>query len=337
MASKSVSRLGTIPQIRPIHAISRGSFRPYAGTGFMKSIWSKYGLSLPSRSNLAGVIAVAVISFVLGGVFAPSVLAAERTPFKVVDGDGWLTSNANYDANFWAPTDQARPSFGLQLSERNDLPFDRGTAGATVWVRNGSCGVVFKGFGDPCGWQLGLAVTQFRSVVVGGQGMEIDGLGLPRPYARVINSTDGTSRMAGLLSNAFVDFSGVDDPNTASWFSGFDLSHDGFAIRRAAPGSRSLSNLVTVDAGGNLNATGDVAARHVSQPAANRWASRAALVHGTYTFRFQTAFAQPPVCVATSEGTARVRVSPAASHCTVTSDDSSDAAMIDVIVIGNPN
>jgi hypothetical protein len=304
----------------------------------MKSPSAKFKPPILNRLRVALTIGLAVVAFVLGALLAPHVLqAAERTPFKVVDGDGWLTSNANYDTAAWSPTDAARPSFGLQLSERNDLPFDRGTAGATVWVRNGGCGLHFGGFGEACGWQLGLAVTQFRSIVVGGQGMEIDGLGLPRPYARVINSTDGASHMAGLLTNAFVDFSGVDEPKAPSWFSGFDLSRDEFAVRRAASGPHGFADLFSVDNAGNLRSAGSVAAPRIAQSGAGRWATRAHLVHGTYTFHFETSFAQAPVCVASSEGTARLRVAPATSACTITSDNANDDATIDVMVIGNPN
>jgi hypothetical protein len=303
----------------------------------MNSIFATFRRPLRRVTGIAVAAGAVAIAFVLGGALTPPALrAAEREPFKVVDGDGWLTSNANYDGDVWSPTDVARPSFGLQLSERNDLPFDRGTAGATVWVRNGSCGAHFRGFGDPCGWQLGLAVTQFRSIVVGGQGMEVDGLGLPPPYARFVNSSYAGTRMEGLLTNAFVDLSGVDDAKSPSWFSGFDLGRDAFAVRRAAPGTRAFAELLSVDAAGNATASGDIAARHIVQRPANRWATRAHLTRGSYTFRYDAAFAQTPVCVATSEGAARVRVTPTATQCTVTSDDAKDGATVDVMVIGNP-
>ena len=122
----------------------------------MRSTLAKF---IPPYRNRAGAfrtLCVAAGSFVLGAALAPPVLqAAERSPFAVVDGDGWLTSNADYATGAWVPSDPLRPAFGLQLSERNDLPFDRGTAGATFWVRNGNCGTHFAGFGEPCGeWQL---------------------------------------------------------------------------------------------------------------------------------------------------------------------------------------
>ena len=282
-------------------------------------------------------VVLAALAFALG-IAAPSILrAAERAPFMVVDGDGWLTSNAVHDSGAWTALDTSRPAFGLQLSERNDLPFDKGTAGATFWVRNANCGAQFTGFGEPCGWQLGTAITQFRSLVVGGDGIEIDGLGLPPPYGRVVNATGGGARLSGILTNEFVDFSGVDVAAAPSWFAGFDLSHDLFAVRRAAPLSRQLNDAFTIDNAGNASASGDVASKHATQHAANQWAARAPLAHGTYTFVYAAPFAQTPVCVVTGEGSAHLRVAPTPSQCTVTSESAQDASMVDVVVVGNPN
>ncbi|MBV8490605.1 MAG: hypothetical protein JO199_08750 [Candidatus Eremiobacteraeota bacterium] len=281
-------------------------------------------------------IFVAAIAFALG-IAAPSIIsAAERGPFLVVDGDGWLASGADHDTAGWRAIDPARPAFGLQMSERNDLPFDKGTAGATFWVRNANCGYRFTDFGQPCGWQLGMAVTQFRSLVVGGDGIEVDGLGLAPPYGRVINASDGNAHLTGLLSNEFVDFSGVDRPSESSWFSGFDLTHDRFAIRRAAAGSKTFADTLDVDADGNATVAGDIAAARATQHRANQWATRAQLVRGSYTFTYAVPFQQPPVCVATPEGSSRLRVTPAAAQCIVTSDDANDASTVDIVVIGDP-
>ncbi|HUA09219.1 MAG TPA: hypothetical protein VMA98_08100 [Candidatus Acidoferrales bacterium] len=282
-------------------------------------------------------IALALFTFALG-VVTPSVLqAAERNPFQVVDGDGWLTSNADYGTGAWTALNAARPAFGLQLSERNDLPFDRGTAGATFWVHNAGCTPAFESFGNPCGWQLGLAVTQFRSIVVGGNGMEIDGLDAPAPYARVVNASDGGMRVAGLLTNAYVDFSGVDSASAPSWFSGFELDRDAYAVRRAAPGSSSFADLLTLDRDGDAAVSGSFTSARSLQSAPNQWATRAQLLHGSYTFRYAKPFARPPVCIATPEGSARVRVTPSADTCTVTSENPHDATMVDIVVVGNPS
>jgi len=267
----------------------------------------------------------------------PSALyAAGRNPFLVVDGDGWLSSNANHDTGNWTALNPSRPAFGLQLSERNDLPFDRGTAGATFWVRNANCGVAFSAFSEQCGWQLGLAVTQYRSVVIGGHGIEIDGLDGSPPYGRFVNAPLGNSRLVGVLTNSYVDFSGVDTKQQPSWFSGIDLGHDGFVVRRMSPGEKQFAELLTVDRDGNARLAGELAPRRSVQQAANQWATRAQLTHGTFIFHYAAAFAATPVCVATSEGSARLRVAPSATECRVNSDDASDRSTIDVIVIGNP-
>ncbi|MGH7661654.1 MAG: hypothetical protein ACRENA_12175 [Vulcanimicrobiaceae bacterium] len=274
---------------------------------------------------------VAAAALVLAAVLVPQlIVAAGRNPFLVVDGDGWLASNANHDTGRWTVLNSSRPAFGLQLSERNDLPFDRGTAGATFWVRNANCGVAFAAFSEACGWQLGLAVTQYRSIVVGGHGIEIDGLDGKAPYGRVVNSQLGSSRVVGLLTNAFVDFSGVDSKSDPTWFAGFDLARDGFVVRRRAPNATGFDDLLSVDRDGNL------AVRRSEQQASNQWATRARLLRGRYTFTYATPFEQTPVCVATSEGSAPLRVTPTTQACTVISHDPTDASTIDVMVIGNP-
>lgn len=280
--------------------------------------------------------AFGTLLFALGTLAPGMIQAAGFNPFQVVDGDGWLTSNASHENGAWSPFNETRPSFGLQLSLRNDIPFENGTAGATFWVRRPGCGKRFGSFGAPCGWQLGLAVTQFRSIVVGGNGIEIDGLAAGTPYGRVVNASNGESRLVGLLTNAYADLSGLDTPNAPSWFAGFDLSNDSFSVRRSAKIPHLSDSMLEVDRQGLVKAAGGIAAPRALQREPGQWAARARLVRGRYTFRYAAPFAAPPVCVATSEGTARLRVAPTATACTVSSDDPADTATIDVLVIGNP-
>jgi hypothetical protein len=285
--------------------------------------------------ELKRAAALAACLLALGAIGSSNSPGA-NAPFLVVDGDGWLTSNATYGDGAWAPISPSRTVFGLQLSERNDLPFDKGTAGATFWVRNANCGAHFAGYGEPCGWQLGLAVTQFRSVVVGGDGVEIDGLTAKPPYGRIVNSSNEGARLIGLLTNAYVDFSGVDEGSAPSWFSGFDLGRDAFSVERAANGTRHFDDMFDVDRSGNASVAGTIAASRSLQHTASQWATRAKLAHGTYTFRFTVPFQAPPVCVATTEGAPHIRVAPTASECTVTSEQANDTSTIDLVVIGNP-
>jgi hypothetical protein len=278
---------------------------------------------------------LALFSFFLGVVTTGALQAAGHDPFQVVNGDGWWTTNANYNDRGWYAFDSARPAFGLQLGDRNDMPFDRGTASAAFWVHNPGCRA-FKGFADPCGWQLGLAITQYRSIVVGGQAMELDGLSAPAPYARVVNSFDDGTHVVGLSTNVFADFSGVDNTAAPSWFSGFDVSDDSFAVRRAAAGASRFNDLLSIDRAGNTQVAGSFASEQPLQTAPNQWATRAQLVRGSYTFRFAKEFAQAPVCVATPETAIRVHVAPAADRCTVTSENSNDRTIVDIVVVGNP-
>lgn len=285
----------------------------------------------------AGVGLLAVAGALVAGIVAPKqTWAAVLSPFQVVDGDGWLTSNARHESGGWTPVSPARPAFALELSNRNDMPFEKGTAGATVWVRQPGC-ARFAGFGEPCGWQLGLAVTQFRSLVVGGHGIEIDGLSGERPYGRVINASDGRSRMVGLLTNTFADFSGVDAPAAPSWFAGIDLDHDAFAVRRSLGSPRGMEELVGIDRQGDLSAAGSVATTRVLQRGPGQWAVRARLANGSYTFHFEKPFEATPVCVATGEGTAHLHVKPSPAACTITSERATDDAMVDVVVVGDPS
>ena len=281
-----------------------------------------------------GAAGLLIATFALGVVAPRAIAAAGFTPFQVVNGDGWLTSNATHESGGWTPFNAARPSFGLQLSERNDIPFESGTAGASVWVRQPGC-PRFAGFGERCGWQLGLAVTQFRSLVVGGYGIEIDGLALGAPYGRLVNASDGESHLVGLLTNAYTDFSGVDVATDPSWFAGIDLSHDAFTVRRAARLPKVAHELLGIDNQGNARVAGSVATRRALQNASGQWAIRAPLVHGSYTFHYAP-YQKPPVCIASSEGGARLRVTPAPASCTITSENSADDATVDVVVVGDP-
>jgi len=239
-----------------------------------------------------------------------------------------------YDGTAWNARTPERPSFGLQLGEQNDIPFETGTAGATFWVRDAGCPPALAAFGSPCGWKLAFAVTQYRSVVVGGNGIEIDGLTLRPPYGRLVNANDGASRRIGLTSNIYADWSGADVPAQPRWFAGFDLSNDRFEIARGT--KPALASLVTVDAGGTLSSQ-RLAARRLTQQAPAQYATRARLQNGTLRFAFETPYRAVPVCTASSEGSAAVHVRPALDACTIVSSDPSDTATVDVTVVGNPN
>jgi hypothetical protein len=277
---------------------------------------------------IAGVFAAALASATGSAQESPS------TPFQQVNGDGWITSNAHFDGKAWNARLPARPSFGLQLGEENDIPFEHGTAGATFWERDAGCSGPFATFGKACGWKLALAITQFRSLVVGGNGVEIDGLSLEPPYGRLASADDGVSRRFGLTNNIFADWSGADVATAPRWFAGFNLTRDRFEVARGT--SMDLTPLATIDPDGRVAAPA-IATGRVEQSAPESFATRARLVDGTYAFVFKHAYAKTPVCVASTEGTAPVHVRSAPSACTVISALSTDTSTVDVEVIGDPN
>ena len=256
------------------------------------------------------------------------------SPFQQVHGDGWIASNARFDGTNWQPRLVNRPSFGLQLGEANDIPFEHGTAGATFWVRDAGCNGSFLAFGAGCGWKLALAVTQFRSVVVGGNGIEIDGLTLKPPYGRIVSVSDGTSRRFGITNNIYADWSGADVPAAPRWFAGFNVDRDRFEIARST--NMTLAPLATVDAAGGLTAASTTVAR-VDQAVPEAFAARGHLVAGKYVFAFRHAYAHVPVCVASSEGDVPVHVASASGSCTIRSRDPLDRSIVNVQVTGDPN
>jgi len=277
-------------------------------------------------------IAVAAAALLVGAT--GSAQEPPTTPFQEVNGDGWITSNAHFDGTAWTSRLPNRPSFGLQLGEENDIPFEHGTAGATFWERDAGCSGPFATFGKTCGWKLGLAITQFRSLVVGGNGIEIDGLALDPPYGRIVSVSDGASRRFGLTSNVYADWSGADVAAAPRWFAGFNLSRDRFEIARGT--TMDLAPLASVDAAGRVSAAAIASAR-VEQTVPDAYAARAHFIDGRYTFAFAHRYANPPVCVASSEGTAPVHVHSTPAACMVFSALPSDTSIVNVQVTGDPN
>ncbi len=286
-------------------------------------------IALPLRTILIAGLATMLLAGATGS-------AQDQTPspFQEVHGDGWITSNARFDGTNWTPRLVNRPSFGLQLGEENDIPFERGTAGATFWVRDAGCAGSFASFGAVCGWKLALAVTQFRSLVVGGNGIEIDGLGLKPPYGRIMSVSDGTVRRFGLTNNIYADWSGADIAADPRWFAGFNIDRDRYEIARGM--TTALTPLASVDAQGRF-AAASVDVGRVEQSEPDTFAARAHLAGGRYVFTFKRAYAHIPVCVASSEGTAAVHVRSAADSCTILSADARDASIVNVQITGDPD
>jgi hypothetical protein len=129
--------------------------------------------------------------------------------------------------------------------------------------------------------------------------------------AQSLLSTAGTNPAAGVTGNLFA----------------FVLS--GSQVYDAMDTSGNFGNLGSVNVGVHLN-----------QSAASQFAKRVALVAGSTTFTFPTAYNSVPVCVASPEGTLAlglISVAPSTSSCIVTSAVGTDTRTVNIIAIGNPN
>jgi hypothetical protein len=260
-----------------------------------------------------------------------------------INGDTWLTTNASFDGMRWSAQDPSHASFAFWMSDQGFMPNEGRTGAEGFWVHRAGCPKVFDRLAAACGWNLGLALTQWKSLVVGGDAVEIDGNALP-PYGRVTNASDGRNRYIGLVSNFFGDLSNVDVPERPSWLFGINLTQDAYQIRRLPAGnthgahSERVVSLMNLDRDGNLRLAGATATSRIAQAHADRWATRAPLHNGVYTFLFSRKYASTPVCVASSEGNQSysLHVTPSQSFCIVKSSNTNDSSMVDIIVVGNP-
>jgi hypothetical protein len=229
------------------------------------------------------------------------------------------------------------------MNDQGFMPNEGRTGAEGFWVHRAGCPKIFDRLAAACGWNLGLALTQWKSLVVGGDAVEIDGNSLP-PFGRIANASEGRNHYIGVVSNFFGDLSGVDTSERSSWLFGINLTQDAYQIKRLPPGSAQgaplgrAASLMNLDRDGNLRLAGAAAASRVTQAHADRWATRAPLHNGTYTFLFSKKYASTPVCVANSEGNQSypLRVTPSPGSCVVRSANGNDSSMIDIIVVGNP-
>jgi hypothetical protein len=270
---------------------------------------------------------------------------AERPALAHIGGDTWLTTNASFDGTHWNSSDPSHASFALWMNESGYMPNEGKTGAAGFWTHRADCPRTFEKITDSCGWNLGLTLTQWKSVVVGGNTIEIDGNNAA-PFGRVVNTTDGDSRFIGLMSNVFGDFSGFDVAARASWIAGVNLTGDAFEVKRLRPTatnqrvhSNDFTQLLGVDRDGNTSVAGSLSSSRAAQARPSQWATRVALKGGRVDFAFPRVYATIPVCVANSEGSGgySLRVAPSKSACVVTSANARDNSMVDIIVIGNPD
>lgn len=173
----------------------------------------------------------------------------------------WFLSNVRWDGSHFQRLDTSRTSFALNLKAEDNLPYESRTTGMVFWRALGGAGApqqVDDSYGSPWGWQNVFIQTEYRDFVLGGFGIEVDGSGT-FPYGRFVHTTYLGDQYTGVLTNIFVDFSGVDMPSAPSWFVG--RKNDQYIVARAAPGAGvALTTLLSIDAAGNLNIAGSLLA-----------------------------------------------------------------------------
>lgn len=190
------------------------------------------------------------------GLNLPEPDGTQRSQIILIEGDTWILANAYWDdvAQDFYRVDKTKAAFGIQLQGKNYIPGEESlgfnVAGLTQWVASPAAYDLIRGGGlttgnryaTTGGWELGMVMTQERQMTLGGAGIEVDGFGT-FPYGRVQHYTINGIRRTGLLSNAYLDESGRDDPSQSSWGAGFDRSSTAeyYKIRRAPAGGSSLN------------------------------------------------------------------------------------------------
>jgi len=172
-------------------------------------------------------------------------------------GDIWLPINAHYDGANWQRNDTSKYAFALVFQAFSSIPGEEAFGGNTgfMFLRcTPGANPISSTWWTTGGWENALIIDQFRHLVVGGQGIEIDGAG-GVPFGRVTHtavSGSGNTR-TGLLSNLYIDFSDVDATGSPSWFVG--RKNDTFTVERAAAGGTteaSLTELLRISSGGAI-------------------------------------------------------------------------------------
>lgn len=175
----------------------------------------------------------------------------------------WYLDNATYDAtaNEFNRIDVGITAYALNIRAESNIPGESNT-GVCLWRCVAGANPISNTYATTGGWENMWISTEFRDLVVGGFGIEIDGDGT-LPYGRVANSPISGTNFVGLLSNIFLDYSGVDDSGSASWRAG--IKGDGFTIERApSGGSTTFTSMFALTNAGALTIPGAIAASNVS-------------------------------------------------------------------------
>jgi hypothetical protein len=192
---------------------------------------------------------------------------ANLMTFAEINGDYYMAINAKWDGSNWQRIDTSNPSWLWQFNVENNLIFEPAKY-MTLW----RCAPGTNPIGNYAaidGWLLLQSFSQWGDATLGGYGLEIDGNGTV-PFARVRHATVSGARVTDLITNAYLDESGVDNDSYPSYVAGIveSAAFEGFKFRGApANTTPTWSDLFSVDNTGLAQfGTGKTVA---SLPAAN--------------------------------------------------------------------
>ena len=166
-------------------------------------------------------------------------LNGQYTYIQEVGGDLFLSFNAMWDGTNWVRIDTAKQAYTINM-RRSNIPGE-GVSGWCLWVAQPGSNPI-GAFGVSGGWETGIINTGQRTVVFGGNSLELDGYGYV-PYGRFVHNWiyGNTYGYTGIVFNAFGDFSGVDDVNDYCWFVGIrkhiDSGGSSFVVLKSNPGT----------------------------------------------------------------------------------------------------
>lgn len=191
--------------------------------------------------------------------------ALEGSGFYVAQmtaGDVWLTVNAKWDKELgrWNRIDTSAYAYAFVFQAFSSIPGEEAFGGNTaiMMLRAVPAPNPLGPFWAVGGWENLAIFDQFRHIVTGGEGIEVDGSGT-FPYGRFVHAPASGVVRTGTLTNLFVDFSGVDSNTAPSWFIG--RKDDAFVAERAPAGATTnagLVGLLLLDAFGDLAIAGNL-------------------------------------------------------------------------------
>lgn len=179
---------------------------------------------------------------------------------EMTAGDFWITDNAWWDGTNWQRQNTSRTSFALNWQVYTDIPGEVGLKGLMFLRAVSGSNPISSTFGSFGGWEFLFVMTEFRDIVIGGFGIEIDGAGTV-PYGRVQHSTVSGIKKTGFVTNVYLDESNRDGTTYNSW--SVTVEDDGtstgdfFRIKRAPSGGSIVwSELLKLSSAGVLTING---------------------------------------------------------------------------------